>query len=144
MLPICYFLLWTFMLYWLHRLLHTSIVLSKWHLHHHRYAITHTTKWHWNNLLLFNDDWPSTKDLWTTEVIPTLIFSWITGQWWISVFYYIWAAFIQETVEHNANINLPILTSGQWHLMHHRFKCNYGLFTPIWDIVFKTYKKVDQ
>jgi sterol desaturase/sphingolipid hydroxylase (fatty acid hydroxylase superfamily) len=93
---------------------------------------------------LFNDDWPSTKDLWTTEVIPTLIFSWITGQWWISVFYYIWAAFIQETVEHNANINLPILTSGQWHLMHHRFKCNYGLFTPIWDIVFKTYKKVDQ
>jgi sterol desaturase/sphingolipid hydroxylase (fatty acid hydroxylase superfamily) len=143
MLPICYFLLWTFILYWLHRLLHTSARLSKWHLHHHRYAVAHTTTWHWNNLFLFNDDWPSTNDLWTTEVIPTLIFSWITGQWWISVFYYVWAAFIQETLEHNPTVNWPILTSGRWHLMHHKLKCNYGLFMPLWDIVFKTYKKVD-
>ena len=28
------------------------------------------------------------------------------------VFYYVWAAFIQESIEHNPNIDYPILTSG--------------------------------
>jgi sterol desaturase/sphingolipid hydroxylase (fatty acid hydroxylase superfamily) len=81
-------------------------------------------------------------DLWITEVVPTLIFSWITGHWWLSVFYYVWAAFIQEVIEHNPNFNIyPLLTSGQWHLVHHKQSDkNFGLFVPIWDIVFRTYK----
>jgi sterol desaturase/sphingolipid hydroxylase (fatty acid hydroxylase superfamily) len=137
-----YFLLWTFILYWIHRVGHLLPVVQYFHMSHHRYVVTHNTMWHWNNLFLFNDDWNSTIDLWITEVVPTLLFSYITGQWWISLFYYTWAAFIQESIEHNANINLPLLTSGRWHLLHHGSKYNYGLFTPIWDIVFKTYKKV--
>ena len=68
---------------------------------------------------------------------------WITGQWWISVFYYVWAAFIQERIEHNSNFDIyPFLTSGQCHLVHHTNpEKNYGLFSPIWDIVFDTFKR---
>lgn len=137
-----YFFLWTLMLYWIHRIVHYIPVIRAIHMHHHRFVLTHHTKWHWSNLLLFNDDWTSTVDLWITEVIPTLLFSLVTGQWWISVFYYIWAAFIQETIEHNQNFDIPILTSGCWHLIHHRSSVNYSLFTPQWDIIFKTYKHV--
>jgi sterol desaturase/sphingolipid hydroxylase (fatty acid hydroxylase superfamily) len=81
-------------------------------------------------------------DLWITEVIPTVIFSWITGHWWLSVFYYLWAALIQEVVEHNPKFDVfPLLTSGRWHLVHHKDSTrNYGLFLPIWDIMFGTYK----
>lgn len=137
-----YFLLWTLLLYWIHRIGHIIPSIRVIHLHHHRFILTHNTKWHWSNLFLFNDDWPSTLDLWITEVIPTLLFSLITGEWWISVFYYIWAAFVQESIEHNSTFNLPILTSGKWHLMHHRGEINYGLFTPLWDLIFGTYKHV--
>jgi len=140
---ILYFLLWTLMLYWIHRIGHLVPVIRAMHLHHHRYVLVHNTTWHWSNLFLFNDDWTSTIDLWITEVIPTLIFSIVTGQYWISVFYYVWAAFIQESIEHNDKVDLPILTSGKWHLIHHRSSNNYGLFYPLWDIVFGTYKKVE-
>jgi sterol desaturase/sphingolipid hydroxylase (fatty acid hydroxylase superfamily) len=131
------------MLYWIHRIGHLLPVIKAMHLHHHKFILNNPTKWHWNNLLLFNDDWTSTVDLWITEVIPTLIFSIVTGQYWISVFYYVWAAFIQESIEHNDKVDLPILTSGKWHLIHHRSSNNYGLFYPLWDIVFGTYKKVE-
>lgn len=139
---ILYFFLWTLMLYWIHRVVHLAPVVRAVHLHHHSFISQHITSWHWSNLFLFNDDWKSTLDLWITEVIPTLLFSLITGQWWISILYYIWAAFLQETIEHDSNFNLPILTSGKWHLIHHRSEMNYGLFTPMWDIIFRTYKHV--
>jgi sterol desaturase/sphingolipid hydroxylase (fatty acid hydroxylase superfamily) len=139
---ILYFLLWTLMLYWIHRAVHKIPLINSLHLHHHKFILSNPTKWHWNNLLLFNDDWTSTVDLWITEVIPTLIFSLVTGQYWISIFYYVWAAFIQESVEHNPKINIPMITSGRWHLLHHRSSYNYGLFFPIWDILFKTNKHV--
>jgi sterol desaturase/sphingolipid hydroxylase (fatty acid hydroxylase superfamily) len=104
----------------------------------------HETSWHWNNLFLFNDTWTSTADLWITEVVPTLVFSWLTGHWWIFLFYYLWAALVQETVEHNKNFNIyPLVTSGKWHLEHHRnTKINFGLFLPVWDIVFNTHKRI--
>jgi sterol desaturase/sphingolipid hydroxylase (fatty acid hydroxylase superfamily) len=145
------FLSWTLYLYLIHRIIH-KVGLSyfpiafKAHADHHKYINTHDqTKWHWNNLFLFNDTWTSTLDLWITEVIPTIIFSAITGHWWILAFYYVWAALIQETIEHNPNINFyPFMTSGKWHLIHHRDNgSNFGLFFPIWDILFKTHRKIE-
>jgi sterol desaturase/sphingolipid hydroxylase (fatty acid hydroxylase superfamily) len=62
--------------------------------------------------------------------------------WWLFVVYYVWAAFIQESIEHNSKFDIyPILTSGKWHMVHHHHKnYNYGVFFPIWDIVFGTWK----
>jgi sterol desaturase/sphingolipid hydroxylase (fatty acid hydroxylase superfamily) len=136
---IFYFFTWTFVLYWIHRIGHRTPIIKDFHRHHHVYVNKNITTWHWNNLFLFNDDWPSTIDLWITEVIPTLLFSLITNQWWISIFYYIWAAFLQEPLEHRRGLNLPLLTCGSWHLKHHnRPDKNFGLFFPVWDRIFGT------
>lgn len=137
---VLHFILWTFYLYWLHRLVHQVPVLQQIHAQHHAYINNNDTKWHWSNLFLFNDDWTCTVDLWITDVIPTIIFSAATGAWWLCAFYYIWAAFIQERVEHNPNVNLyPFLHSGEWHLKHHRqSNKNYAMFIVYWDKLFKT------
>lgn len=138
------FLAWTFCLYWIHRVGHKIRWVNKYHQDHHWYITKNgKSQWEWNNLLLYNDTWRSTADLWITEVIPTIIFVAITGQWWIAIFYYIWAAFLQEVIEHNPNFSIyPWLTSGRWHLIHHRKqKRNFGLFFPIWDILFKTHQR---
>jgi sterol desaturase/sphingolipid hydroxylase (fatty acid hydroxylase superfamily) len=141
MTEIIYFLLWTLLLYLIHRIIHNVPYLKEIHLDHHKHINANYCQmtWHWNNLFLFNDNWISTLDLWITEVLPTMLFSYITGHWWILCFYYIWAALIQEKLEHNPKIDLYPFTSGKWHLVHHRnFRKNYGLFHPFWDRIFRT------
>lgn len=141
---ILYFFLWTFVLYWIHRIGHRIPIIQKIHWYHHRHINANPpTKWHWNNIVLFNDNWISTADLWITEVIPTIIFGYLTGQYWILIFYYIWAAVFQETLEHNSEVDIHAFTSGKWHLIHHQhYNKNYGLFFPLWDVIFNTYKSV--
>lgn len=144
---VVYFLCWTFILYWIHRLAHAVNFFKKYHWDHHSYINKNgSSGWNANNLLLFNDTRESTIDLWLTEVIPSFLFSLITGQWWVVIFYYLWAALLQETLEHNSKLNLfPLLTSGKWHLIHHKdAEKNFGLFIPLWDIIFGTYKNVDK
>lgn len=142
---IIYFLSWTFILYWTHRIGHQLTFMQKFHWDHHVFIVKNgNSGWHWNNLFLFNDNWYSTIDLWLTEVMPTILFSAITGQWWVFIFYYLWASVLQEQLEHNKNINWYPFTSGRWHLLHHKnTNCNFGLFFPIWDIIFRTNKHVD-
>ena len=143
---VSYFFLWTFVLYCIHRLAHQMPVIKYWHWNHHSYIVRHGSQgWRWNNLVLYNDTPSSTLDLYFTEVIPTVIFSWITGHWWIFIGYYIWAAFFQEALEHNKNVDVPLFTKGKWHMIHHTLhNKNYGLFLTIWDIIFRTYKRVDK
>lgn len=147
---IFYFLLWTFLLYWIHRLAHMYRIpfLTKMHWDHHKQVTTNNLKgFHWTNFFLFTDTWKSTFDLWLTEILPTLIYCIVTDQWWIAVFYYIWAAFFQEAMEHSPKLDIyPYFTSGRWHLIHHKdSRVNFGLFFPIWDIIFRTAsdKKLD-
>lgn len=152
MTELLYFLLWTLILYLVHRVVHKVPYLRTIHLDHHIYILKklkinswskNPTGWHWNNLFLYNDTVLSTVDLWITEVIPTLVFCLITNQWWIFALYYIWAAFLQETIEHNPKVSWYPFTSGQWHLIHHtNFKKNYGLFHPLWDKIFQTEVKI--
>jgi len=143
---IMYLLLWTCWLYWTHRLGHIIPGIRQIHNHHHRYISTHTPpQWSWNNLLLFNDNWMSTLDWWFTEVIPTVIFCLITGQWWIAVFHYVYSATAQEQTEHNPNFSwYPWLSAGKWHLHHHLNDAtkNFGPFIVIWDKVFGTATRV--
>ena len=143
---VVYFLLWTFLLYWIHRIVHRLPWIKKYHRQHPKFINANQinkSRWEFNNLFLFNDDVDSTIDLWITEVIPTLIFCLVTGAWWIFWFYYIWASIFQEVLEHRNNLNLPWFTAGLWHLEHHKnYRVNFGLFFPIWDILFRTYKKV--
>ena len=136
-------ILWNLCLYLLHRLTHITPVLKNLHRKHHVYVLTNDTGWHWNNLFLYNDNLEGTLDLWITDVLPTIVFCFIFNAWWIFVFYWVWAAFLQENFEHNKHINFSGLTMGRWHLEHHRTPShNFGLFIPIWDKLFRTEKCV--
>ena len=138
------FLLWTLLIYWMHRLAHALPAMNRFHMDHHKpVSYTPITGLHWKNAFLWFDTFESTADQWLTEVIPTILFAWFTGHWWIAVFYYVWAAFIQEAIEHNPKFDFyPYITSGKWHLIHHEHPDkNYGVFLPIWDMMFGTYKE---
>lgn len=142
---VLYFFAWTFVLYWTHRICHLLPFAKDIHWQHHKYVDAQQPGWMWQNMFLWSDDWGSTADLWLTEVVPTLIFCYFTGQWWIFGIYYVWTAFIQEFVEHNPKFDFPLLSAGKCHLNHHTdWKCNYSLFFPIWDIVFGTYKAIEK
>ena len=133
------FLLWTLMIYDNHRFAH---VLPFYHLHdeHHRLvSIDAESEPEWKNWFLYLDNWKVTVDNWIIEVIPTLIFSYVTGYWIFSIFHYFWTAFLQEHLEHNTKLDLYPFTSGKWHMNHHtESNCNYGLLIPIWDKLFRT------
>ena len=140
-----YFMSWTFMLYWIHRLAHANFaVITHYHREHHRFIHQHQPQWHWTNLLLYQDNWSSTIDVWLTEVVPTIIFCWLFDCWFILAGFYLWSALVQEHIEHNPKFNLfPFSTSGQWHLVHHtKGAYNFGIFHPTWDLAFGTYRSV--
>ena len=139
------FISWTFVIYWCHRLAHHLPLLKNLHKDHHQQISENTYKGlHWSNLFLYFDSLKSTADQWFTEVIPTLLFSYVTGQWWLFVAYYIWAALIQEAIEHNPKFNwYPFITSGKWHLVHHDDNSkNFGVFIPVWDKIFGTWQPI--
>jgi sterol desaturase/sphingolipid hydroxylase (fatty acid hydroxylase superfamily) len=143
---VIYFILWTFVLYWLHRFFHNVPILKEMHMVHHMHVTlgTGSSDWNWKHMFLWIDDWKVTVDLWLMETIPTIIFCWILDQWWILAFYWFWTAFVQERIEHNINFNWYPLTSGRWHMVHHiNANYNFGIFIPIWDIVFNTRKSFD-
>lgn len=145
MVEIFYFILWTLLIYWCHRGMHVIPYLRDFHNNHHNVVDDNETKgFHWTNFLLYFDTPRSTIDQWLTEVIPTILFCMITGSWWIAIFYYVWAAVVQEHIEHNYQVNLmPFLTSGKWHLLHHADKNkNFGFLTFIWDRLFETERKL--
>ena len=134
------FLAWTLILYWIHRIVHVVPVLRNIHMDHHLQVTQGNVGWSLNNFVLFNDTWMSTLDLWITEVAPTLVFCWVFDCWWIAALYYVWAALIQEEIEHDFEFDVPVLTSGKWHMVHHTYWMqNYSVFIPIWDLVFGTY-----
>lgn len=141
------FLLWTLMLYIVHVGVHKIKFLGLCHANHHAFVNGNLKKgsvntWAWGNLLLLNDNFKGTVDLWTTEVIPTVLFCAGTGHWWVLVFYYVWAALVQEAIEHNPKFDTPLILSGRKHLLHHKdATTNFGLFFPVWDKMFNTYAK---
>jgi sterol desaturase/sphingolipid hydroxylase (fatty acid hydroxylase superfamily) len=136
-------IIWTLVLYICHRLGHIIPFLWNYHQDHHIQIFNKTNKGHhWSNYFLFFDTWKSTIDQWLIEIIPTLILCLIFYDYTLIVIYYFWAVFIQERIEHNSKFDMyPFITSGKWHLVHHvYFNKNFGVFTSIWDILFRTYK----
>lgn len=137
-------MIWTFILWFMHVLGHKVPFFMYYHSdHHYQVYMKRSGKWKPTFLLTYIDSYKSTVDAWLTEYIPTIIFCYITGAWWIAILYYLWAVTFNELLEHNDKIDLyPFDTSGKWHLVHHEHpNKNYGLVTPIWDIIFGTAKR---
>lgn len=143
---VVYFFIWLLVLYWAHRLAHVVPYIKEIHSDHHKFVLRskYGTEWRLNNLILYNDTIRNTLNLWITEVIPTLTFSYVTGQWWIFIFYYIWAAFFQQTLKYDKDEDIFLLTPGMWSMIHYRrTNLNFGLFISFWDIVFKTNRSIN-
>ena len=118
-----HYLVWTFFIYWLHRIVHITEWTNYYHSDHHRYitenwndGLENITGWSWSDVFLIEDTWKSTVDLWLTEVIPTILYSSITGQWWILIMYWLWSSLLAEVIEHNPKFNVPFIAAGKWHL----------------------------
>ena len=144
LIHILYFFFWTLVIYVMHILAHKIPFLMYFHADHHIQIYRNNYgKWKWSNLFIWIDTWKTTGDQWLTEVIPTFIFAWITGAWWIFIAYWIWSATFQELIEHNTSIDFyPLEVSGKWHMVHHTYpNKNYGIIHPFWDIIFGTDKR---
>jgi|Laugresbdmm110sd_1035091.scaffolds.fasta_scaffold132998_2 sterol desaturase/sphingolipid hydroxylase (fatty acid hydroxylase superfamily) len=143
---VIYFLLWTLVLYWIHRVAHVFPYLKDIHKEHHRYVIRNKGSGiALRHLLLIHKSKDYTIDLWITEVVPTILFSLVTGQVWILIVYYIWAALFQTSVKYDVNFDIFPITWGAWTLLHYRHNSNnFGSIFTIWDRLFKTNKGINQ
>ena len=136
-----YFLLWTLVIYVMHRVAHKAPFL--WYFHRHHHQVSYRGEWEfswWNTLGWFND-WYSTIDQWLLEVIPTIaLITAFPDAWPIGVYYYIDGFCLAEGItDHNPRICIPGLAMGRYHLRHHaNLSVNFDQFTHFWDWVFGT------
>lgn len=135
------FIGWNLLLGFIHYLAHRIPWLWNTHSIHHQEVIDGLyNRPQWTALFLWIDSWDTTKDLWKTEYIPTIIYCFIFNCWWIGILYYIWVATVQEWIEHNPRFNLyPFISSGRYHLIHHKDPTvNFASMVPWADWIMGT------
>lgn len=139
-----YFLLWTGLLYGLHRLAHRWDVLWRWHQAHHAVVYAGANEFSWRNLVGFYNDWASTFDQWLLEILPTILFIALFPRAWPLGFLYLADNIFAEGItDHNPRICPPLLAMGRYHLAHHvDSRINFDGFTQFWDWVFATRRAV--
>lgn len=118
------FALWTFVEYWVHR---TALHVFFWHGTHERH--------HKNPSEYVTSIWWYTPPLFVVlfVILPPSIFCGFTlgYVWFLTMHHWLHHIDLRErTWLHRYAI---------WHNRHHKFSdCNYGITTPIWDVVFRT------
>lgn len=140
-----YFLLFSFVVYWTHRIAHNTKFLWYFHKAHHSILYAGDYEFSWWNLVGWFNDWQATVDQWVTEIIPLLIMIYIwPGAWPIAVLYYLDGFILAEGItDHNPRINIPGLAMGRYHLMHHQnTTVNYDQYFRLWDTIFGTKRDV--
>ncbi len=145
------FLLWTFCIYWLHRLSHIHHKRNPlWKIHqaHHRIKYFQLRPYEPPSLgsyFFWLGDFKTSFDVFLVMTVPLLIISYFFPQYGIGllIFHYFYEVFGSEAVlDHNPRIEGKIthyFAWGSYHLYHHvDLKKNYGLMTTFWDHVFGT------
>ena len=153
LLFISLFLLWTLLIYLMHRLAHVKSkfnFLYKLHVAHHKVnywnEANRTFKWYY--IFFYFGSWQATFDVFFILTLPAICISLLFPQpgIYLLVFHYLYEVFLSEgTLDHNPSIkgNLTkYFAWGQYHLTHHKtWKYNYGLIITFWDRVFETRKQ---
>ena len=136
--------------YWLHRLMHSSILYKIHKYHHHisykELTIPVTPKLSY--LFFWYDNLYETLEIIIVQFIPIFIIYLMDPYIGLILFffYYIYEFISSDSlVEHNPNITNIIITYffaiGQFHLEHHRnMKCNFSFKITLWDHIFNTYE----
>jgi sterol desaturase/sphingolipid hydroxylase (fatty acid hydroxylase superfamily) len=145
------FLLWTLLVYLMHRLSHLKHkrnILRKIHFHHHNINYWQGDKiFKWYYLLFYFGSFYATLDILISLTLPALLVYLIYPPVgiYILLFHYLYEVFFSEgLLDHNPNIKggiTKVFAWGQYHLIHHKFlKFNFGLMITLWDYVFGTNK----
>jgi sterol desaturase/sphingolipid hydroxylase (fatty acid hydroxylase superfamily) len=145
------FLVWTFIIYWLHRLSHIHHKLNLlWRIHsaHHRgqyFPSPPDMKFHWSQLFFWHGNIASTLDIYLVFTAPALLIFLVSPYygWPILGFHYVYEAFLSgAALDHNLKLKgwlTRYFAWGGYHLYHHvHLRQNYGLLITLWDFVFRT------
>lgn len=147
---IAFFLLWTLIVYWMHRLAHIRIwynFLYYFHLAHHKinYFRQSNLKFKWYYLFFYFGSLRASLDVICMLTIPAFIVYFIYPKIgiYILIFHYIYEVFFSEgLLDHNSNItgtSTKLFAWGKYHLVHHKkWNYNFSLMITLWDWVFKT------
>lgn len=149
------FLLWTLLVYLMHRLAHvrhTFNFLYKIHIYHHKidYFKKENRRFKWYYMLFYFGGVYETLDVLFILTMPLLFIYILLPNLtiYLVIFHYLYEVFLSEgMLDHNPNVNGKITTVFSWgsyHLIHHKtWKYNYSLMITIWDRVFKTTKEIN-
>lgn len=121
------FLLWTFAEYWTHRTLLHVMFWHGTHERHHRRPAEYVVFPAWQTAAIF------AGFIGLFLMLPASIFcGFVAG--------YSWFLAMHHWLHHVDLAAHPWLQRyAIWHNRHHRLgNCNYGITTPIWDVVFGT------
>lgn len=123
------FVLWTFAEYWSHRsVLHTIFWRNHGtHLHHHQ---------HPEDFVIFPIWYLPLAWVGFFVVLPVPVFAGLTAG-------YVWFLSLHHMLHHWPLREGSLLKSySDWHATHHRLTFyNYGITTPVWDVVFGTFRR---
>ena len=146
------FLLWTLLVYLMHRLAHIrhrANVLYYFHVAHHKvdYLKERNRKFKWYYLLFYFGGIRETLDVILILTIPLLIVCFIYPPLAVFLigFHYIYEVFLSEgLLDHNPSVKGKVtqfFSWGNYHLTHHKtWRYNFSLMITLWDYVFKTKK----
>jgi sterol desaturase/sphingolipid hydroxylase (fatty acid hydroxylase superfamily) len=146
------FLLWTGIIYGLHRASHWHHPRNPlWHLHraHHRHPYLQAesgSAWpRWPQFFLWLGSWRASLDVFVVMTLPAIAIALLWPRYGVPllVFHYVYEVFCSEyALDHNPKIRgvwTRWFAWGDYHLYHHmKPKRNYSLLITLWDRVFGT------
>lgn len=147
------FLLWTLLVYFMHRLAHIrskNNPLYYVHLAHHKinYFKEDNRKFKWYYLFFYFGGILETLDVIVMLTVPALSVYLLFPSYgiYILLFHYLYEVFLSEGyLDHNPKINGKITNYFSWgtyHLIHHKtWTHNFSLIITLWDYMFVTQKK---
>jgi len=146
------FMLWTFLIYFMHRLAHVKHKLNFLyfiHRHHHRvnYLSSKLRSFNWRHFLFYFGSIHESIDVLIMMTLPAILLCLLFPPYglYILIFHYLYEVFLSESqLDHNPKITGAItnyFSWGKYHLYHHKnIQFNYSLIITFWDLIFKTRK----
>jgi sterol desaturase/sphingolipid hydroxylase (fatty acid hydroxylase superfamily) len=145
-------LLWTFAMYWLHRLSHWHHPKNPlWQLHRAHHTIPYLSapsESPWPKLgqfFLWLGSWRASLDVFVVMTLPAIVIALVTPTYGIPLllFHYLYEVLCSEyALDHNPRVQgwlTRFFAWGDFHLFHHMSpKHNYALIFTLWDRVFGT------
>jgi len=146
------FLVWTFAIYWLHRISHLTHPYNPlWQVHRAHHKIPYLSEPSGSKFprigqfFLWLGSWRASLDVILVMTLPALLIALAIPRYGIPllVFHYVYELFCSEyALDHNPRIKGDIVKYFAWgdfHLFHHTAsKNNFGLVITLWDRVFGT------